>query len=347
MVRVGIIGIGFMGMVHYLTYLKTRGAKVVAICETDRKRLAGDWRSIKGNFGPQGQKMNLSGVAQYAEVDKLLADPEVDLVDITLPPSLHAKVAVEALRCGKHVFCEKPMALSVRDCERMTHAAKRAKRLLLIGHVLPFLPEYQWALKTVRSGRYGKLLGGSFKRVISDPTWLTNYWSSKLVGGPMLDLHVHDAHYINLLFGKPKSLVCRGRMRNRLAENWHTQFDYGPRGPAVHAHSGTIGQQGRAFNHGFEIHLEKATLVFEFAVMGDSADYLCQPTILDGNGKIQKPKLSDGDPMRAFGAEIKEVAKSVRSNCPSAILDGSLARDAVMLCQKQTESLRRRCAVRV
>ena len=60
MTNIGITGLGFMGMIHYLAYERTRGAKVKAICETQPDRLAGDWRSIKGNFGPQGKKMDLN-----------------------------------------------------------------------------------------------------------------------------------------------------------------------------------------------------------------------------------------------------------------------------------------------
>ena len=111
MLRVGIAGLGFMGMIHYLSYQKVRGARVAAICEQDRKRLTGDWRDIKGNFGPAGEQMDLSGVATYDDLDAMLDDPAIDMVDITLPPALHAEIACKALRKGKHVFCEKPMAL--------------------------------------------------------------------------------------------------------------------------------------------------------------------------------------------------------------------------------------------
>ena len=62
MIRVGIAGIGFMGMTHYLAYQKIRGVKVAALCEQDPKRLAGDWRTIKGNFGPPGEIMDLGGI---------------------------------------------------------------------------------------------------------------------------------------------------------------------------------------------------------------------------------------------------------------------------------------------
>ncbi len=345
MIRVGIAGLGFMGMVHYLSYQKLRGVKVGAICEQNRKRLDGDWRGIQGNFGPAGTQMDLSGVATYDNLDDMLADESLDLIDVTLPPSLHADVAVAALKRGKHVFCEKPMALAPRDCRRMNAAALKADRRLLIGHVLPFFPEYAWALKAVRSGRYGKLLGGEFRRVISDPNWLAHFWKPEVIGGPMLDLHVHDAHFIRLLFGMPRSLHTVGRMRGDLCEHWHTVFDYPD--ASVAATSGTINQQGRSFEHGFEIHLEKATLAFCFSVYGGGGRYLCEPTILDSKGKAKPAKLTDGDPMDAFAAELRHVARCVRTGEDAGPLEPAPAEDAILLCQKQTESLRKRKPIKV
>ena len=89
MINVGIAGIGFMGWIHYLAYQRVRGVKLAAVCTRDAKKLAGDWRGIKGNFGPPGEQVDLSGAAKYAELDALLADPKIDLVDICLPPDLH------------------------------------------------------------------------------------------------------------------------------------------------------------------------------------------------------------------------------------------------------------------
>ncbi|QEG33451.1 Gfo/Idh/MocA family protein [Bythopirellula goksoeyrii] len=337
--------VGFMGMVHYLSYQKVPGAKVVALCDANSKRLAGDWTDIQGNFGPAGEQMDLTGIATYESSDELLGDPNIDLVDITLPPAAHAGVAIAALESGKHVFCEKPMAMTVEDCDRMLVAAKKADKQLLIGHVLPYFPEYAWALHEVTSGKHGRVLGGSFKRVIADPSWLANYWSAEAVGGPMLDLHVHDAHYIRLLFGMPEAVTTWGRTRNGLAAHWHTNFDYGPQGPVVHAMSGTIDQQGRAFNQAFEIQLEHATLVFEFAVIDGEGVTLCPPTIFRDDSKVERVQLPGGDPMDAFAEEIHNVVHSVQGSVLDPVADGHLARDAIHLCQKQTESLHSRCRV--
>jgi predicted dehydrogenase len=347
MIRIGIAGLGFMGMVHYLSYQKLRGVEVVALCEQNRKRLAGDWRDVQGNFGPRGQQMDLSGVRTYTELADMLAADAIDLVDVTLPPALHADVATRALARGKHVFSEKPMALTVVDCRRMQSAARKARRQLFVGHVLPFFPEYAWALKIIRSGKFGAVRGGSFKRVIAEPLWLRNFWLADQIGGPLLDLHVHDAHFIRLVFGMPRGVVTRGTTKQGLAKFWHSLFDFADPDCVVDATSGTIDQQGRSFNHGFEIRLERATLLFEFAVFGGEGRYLCPPTILDAAGKAKTVELTNGDPMEAFHAELKEVTACVAKNRPSTLLNANLALDAIRLCHAQSQSLLKHRPIRI
>lgn len=347
MIRVGIVGVGFMGWIHWLAYQRMGDAKVTAISTRNPKRLAGDWTGIRGNFGPPGEQIDMSGVAGHAELEKLLADPNVDLVDLTLPNALHADITIRALEAGKHVLCEKPMALTLADCERMVAAAKKANRLLMVAHVLPFFPEYQWALQVIRSGDYGRVRGGAFKRIISDPTWMKDYWSPEHGGGPMLDLHIHDAHFIRFLFGMPQEVTTTGRLRDGLPEFWHSQFRFADSELVVEATSGVINQQGRPFTHAFEIHLERATLMFDFAVIGGEGRYLCEPVLLDSDGKAERPKLAGGDPIDGFVNELSEVARSANDGKPSEILGATLAQDAIRLCEKQSESLRTGSSVRI
>src|SRR5262245_35104824 len=113
MVGIGLVGIGFMGMIHYLAARRVAGGRVVAICSSDARKRAGDWTSIRGNFGPAGTQMDLSGVAAYAAFEETLADPNVTLVDLCVPNDQHAELAIRALEAGKHVLVEKPIALSV------------------------------------------------------------------------------------------------------------------------------------------------------------------------------------------------------------------------------------------
>ena len=260
MIRVGMVGLGFMGMTHYLAYQKIRGVKVAAICEADARRRAGDWRTIQGNFGPRGAVMDLAGIAQYADFDELLGDAGVDMVDICLPTALHARTAVAALKAGKHVFCEKPIALDPADARKMVAAARQSGKLLQIGQVLPFFPEYKFAYDAITGGKYGKLLGGHFKRIISDPAWLPDYFNPRRFGGPMLDLHVHDAHFIRLVCGMPRMVETVGKLRGEVLERFSTQFHLRrprtvrhrdqrrdrPAGPAVHPRLRNLPRRGDA-----------------------------------------------------------------------------------------------------
>jgi predicted dehydrogenase len=348
MIRVGIVGVGFMGWIHWRAYQKAKGVKVGAICTRDDKKLSGDWTDIRGNFGPPGDHVDLNGVGAYANLSELLADDAIDLVDICLPPHLHLDATLSALKAGKHVFVEKPMALTAADCDRMVAAARKADRQLFVGHVLPLLPEYAKARQIIQSGKYGRAIGGHFKRVISDPLWIKDFYDPNKAGGPLIDLHVHDAHFIRLIFGMPTAVNSQGRMRGEVVEHCNTQFSFEDRSLVVSATSGVINQQGRPFTHGFEIQLEKATLFFDFAVIADGKNQHAPLTLLDHRGKVEYPALPSGDPMlAAFESEVKEVVQSVRSGKPSALLGAELARDAIVLCHKQTKSVQSGKSVKV
>jgi predicted dehydrogenase len=290
--------------------------------------------------------MDLGGIDRYASLEEMFADPGLDMIDVCLPPAWHVTAAVGALKAGKHVFCEKPIALLPADADRMVAAARDAGKLLFIGHVLPFFPEYRFAYEAITGGRYGKLLGGHFKRVISEPLWMPDFFNLGSTGGPMIDLHIHDAHFIRLVCGMPRGVHTVGRMRGELAELFHTQFLFEDPSLFVTATSGAIMQQGRPFTHGYEIYLENATLLFDFAAIGEGSQLL-PVTVLTADGKAERPDLGAGDSIAGFVGELTHAAESIAANRPSALLDGGLARDALVLCQKQTQSLRERRFVQV
>lgn len=340
MIKVGIAGIGFMGWIHWLAYQQAEGIEVAAIATPEPERLAGDWTAIKGNFGPAGQQVDLTGIATYESLDEMLANDELDLIDLCLPPALHSAAIINAAEAGKHVFCEKPLALNLADCDRAMASCRQWDRLLMVGQVLPFFTEFQFVREQIKSGIYGRLLGGNFKRVISDPTWLSRFYDPDVVGGPLFDLHVHDAHFIRLLFGMPTQVESSGRVRGQVVEFCHSIFRFADPSLVVAATMGVINQQGRPFTHGFEIHFEQATIHFEFAALaGPQAAELCPLKVFTPDGQVLFPELGDGDPLRAFDREIQEVANCVAENRPSAILAGELARDAIEICEWQSRKI--------
>ncbi len=290
-------------------------------------------------MGPPGEQVDLSGIGTYAELDEMLADSDLDVIDICLPPALHADTIVRAANAGKHVFCEKPLALNLEDCDRAVAACEANEKQLMVGQVLPFFTEFQFARETIASGEYGKLLGGSFKRVISDPQWLKHFYDPEVIGGPLFDLHVHDAHFIRLLFGMPVGVFSGGRIRGEVVDYCNSIFKFEDPQLVVSCISGVINQQGRPFLHGYEIHLEKATIQFELQAFADSPETL-PVKVLTSDGKVVRPELGDGDPVFAFGREIQEAATCFIEQRPSEILNGSLARDAIEICQLQAQSVK-------
>src|ERR1043165_8438086 len=103
MVRVGIAGIGFMGVTHFKAYQQVEGAQVAAIFTRDQKKLEGDWTGVRGNFGGAGGMQDLTGIRRFDDLDVLLDDPEIDLLDLCLPSYLHREITLKALDAGKHV----------------------------------------------------------------------------------------------------------------------------------------------------------------------------------------------------------------------------------------------------
>jgi predicted dehydrogenase len=333
MIRIGIVGVGFMGMIHYLAARKLQGARVEAICSRDEKKLAGDWRDIRGNFGPRGEMMDLSGLRKYRRLEDLLADPNIDLVDVCNPTNLHPDTAIKALQAGKHVLVEKAIALEPADADAMVAAARKAGRLLMVAHVLPFFPEFAYAARAIRLGEFGRVLGGHFKRVISRPDWSAEIGDASKTGGPAVDLHVHDTHFIGLVCGVPAQVVSVGFTEGDAVSYLTTSYLYGKGGPAITCSSGAVAMKAREFVHGYEIYLEKATLTYESGT--------CPLTVLHADGRSERPSLAGGgDATIAFTAELQTAVDGARTGREPDLLSGKLARDALVLCHRECESVR-------
>jgi predicted dehydrogenase len=333
MVRIGLAGIGFMGYIHFLAARNLHGAAVIAISTRDPKRRGGDWRDIHGNFGPPGQQVDLGAIKCYERFDELIADPNVDLVDVCTPTVQHEPMAIAALKAGKHVLVEKPIALTMEAADRMVAAARDAKRLLMVGHVLPFFPDFAFLAEAARSERYGKLLAGQFKRIIAKPDWSAAHLDVAQTGGPAIDLHIHDTHFIRLLGGMPHSVFATGRVEGDAVVHINALYLWGQGGPSIACASGALTQKGRQFVHGYEVYFEEATVVHESGVQ--------PPTVMTADGKVQVAKLSgSGDPVESFSAELQAAVNGVTSGTAPDLLSGTLARDALVLCHKEIESAR-------
>lgn len=307
--RVGVVGIGFMGSNHFNIWRSRKDAEVVAVADVNERKLSGDWSEIVGNIDVGGGKVNLKGIKTYNYPNKLLTDPDVDIVDICLPTHLHARVAIKALEAGKHVLCEKPMSNSLPDAKKMVAAAKKAaqkRRRFMIAHCIRFWPEYAALKDIVDSGKYGKVLSMTMKRLSPTPVWSWHNWlmSAKFSGSAALDLHIHDTDYVLYLFGKPKAVMSRGARGVVSAGVDHivTQYVYGKVQQVV-AEGGWALTATAPFEMAFHVIMEKATIYFS-----TSRDPMM--TIHTKN-KVLSPKLPSGGD--GYQREIDYFAKCVNS----------------------------------
>ena len=268
MIKVGLIGLGGVGRIHFDCWRKCPDAELVAISARDPRKLAGDWGGQDFNLGTQAaQQVDLSGVAKYARFEDLIADPNVDAVDICLPTPLHAPVSIAALRAGKHVLCEKPMSLVLDDCREMESAARGAGRHLMVAHCLRYWPHFVKAREMLRSGDYGRAVYASFHRESGAPVWSGSGWFMRPEeSGGVLDMHIHDIDAALWWFGRPAKITAAGYVHDDLPLTIDAHWHYNE-GPTVHLYS-AWDLNGGAFRHSFKLVMENATLTHDLAVEG-------------------------------------------------------------------------------
>ncbi len=208
--RIGVIGLGFMGSTHVQAIRKIPGARLAAVLDKNEQRLSGDLSGVTGNLGIDGVKMDFSDVAKYSELDAFLSDESMEAVDICVPTHLHESFVTAALARGKHVLVEKPMALNAESAGRMLEAARRSGKILMVAQVLRFMEEYKFLCGLVRSGRLGTVRSAMFRRRTAVPEWGPWEFDKSKSGGGVFDLLIHDVDMALHLFGEPRRVTASG-----------------------------------------------------------------------------------------------------------------------------------------
>ena len=329
MKKVAIVGFGFMGRTHYGAWKKCRGAKVVAICDANLSQLTA---KVKGNIkGAADNTAVPKSVRVHADFGTMLASGGFDIVDLTVPTHLHAEMTVAALKAGYHVLCEKPMALGVRDCDRMLRAAKAARRQLLVAQCVRFAPEYAFVRELVESGRYGKVVAADFTRYIAPPKWSARgpnwFLDEKKSGGVLFDVHIHDLDYIAGTFGRPKAISAAFH-RNGKGIVDHTTATFDCKGALVTSDSSFAPSASFVWEGSGRVFFERATVYF-------GPFYKAPLTVYPAVGRPFSPKL----PSRTgYEAEIAYFLGMVEGRRQRRILTAQDARDSIALLAAERRS---------
>lgn len=339
MVNVGILGCGFMGRTHYNIYAKNRKAKVVALMDTDKKRREGNWSEPMGNLPAEWPKqVPMDGVASYASVEEVIADPNVDLIDITLPTSIHADVSIQALKAGKHVLCEKPMALTYKDCQRVVKAAAKSKGYFMVAQCIRFWPQYAKIKQLVDAGKYGKPKSACLKRLSPTPDWSKDNWlmASGLSGGAVLDLHVHDIDFANYLFGKPKSVVARGTTGpSGGVDHIEALYDYG-KDMLVMVEGGWCFPPGYPFQMVVNVRCEKAMFEYVLRAGEGGGGFGDEVVVYPNKGKIRKLKCKASD---GWTEEINYMLDCIQKKQKPTVVTAKSSADSIAVAEAEIKSV--------
>jgi len=270
MQRVLLAGFGLMGKKHADVYPLLSDACVVGVVDPRGEELG---ESLRASL--------LGPVPVFVDFDSAARELEFSSVDICLPTDLHREIALQAFAVGKHVFCEKPIALNKRDAMAMVEAARFAGRQLMVGHCIRFWPEYVELKRIVDSGGHGRLLSLSLGRRTGRPGYSVGNWVNKPERclGAALDLHIHDTDFLLHLLGAPQAVVSQGLCDETGWSSIATQYAYD--GPIVTAE----GAWNYPANWGFQM---RFSAVFERAVL----DYDSRSGITLASGEAEPVVLS-------------------------------------------------------
>ena len=196
-IQIGMIGCGKNAQVRHIPeYADNSDAELKGFFDLSLERA----QEMAAKYGGKA----------YATAEELLADPEIDAVSVCVANNAHADLSIKALKAGKHVLCEKPMAVTLEECEAMVAEAKKAGKFLMIGHNQRLAKAHVWAKKLIDDGLIGRII--TFRTTFGHggpETWSItpgkNVWffdKKRAAMGAMADLGVHKTDLIHFLTGQ-------------------------------------------------------------------------------------------------------------------------------------------------
>ena len=193
MIRIGFIGAGGMGFSEAKAFAQLKGCEVFAAADLSDK--------ARAQFGAE-----FPNAVLYSDYKALLSNTKIDAVVIALPTGLHRAAAEDAMKSGRPVLLEKPMARTVADCQSLNKTSKKTKQLLMVAQCRRYDPHWNSWAKEVRAGRIGfPILWRHVAANIGPGRW---YMDDKMGGGPLIDGAVHNYDFAHTVFGDPVSVLA-------------------------------------------------------------------------------------------------------------------------------------------
>lgn len=329
MIKVGILGLGMMGLTHLDVYRQLANVQIVALADWDPRRLY-DEEKASGNIEGQAQRgvSDLVDVQRFESCDELIATADADLIDICLPTDLHIAFGITALEAGKHVIVEKPVARTFAEGQRLAEVARRVEPQVFVAQCMRFWPGWTWLKDAIDNQTHGRVLAATFRRMVSHPGG-PFYSDGGRCGGAALDLHIHDTDFIQYCFGLPESVTGYGYTRQtNHPDHIVTHYHYEDV-PLVMAEGSWALAEGFGFSMGYCVNFESATAVF---------DSTAKPslTITEPGSPPRAVELEAGS---GYDHEIQYFIDCIENSRPAQRVTLSGALDSVRIVEAEIASL--------
>jgi glucose-fructose oxidoreductase len=223
------LGVALVGLGYYSTDLLAPALKLTTKCElkgivTGTPAKAEKWK--------QQHKLADKDIYNYENFDKIANNPDIDVVYVVLPPSMHAEYSIRAAKAGKHVWCEKPMAVSVDECQQMIDVALSNKVKLSIGYRMHHEPNTQTLIRYARELPFGRIKTLTASAGYFDPR--TDHWKQKksLGGGVTGDMGVYPLNAVRYCTGlepisvKAKASTTRPEIYKEVEETMSFELEF-------------------------------------------------------------------------------------------------------------------------
>ena len=302
-IGVAVIGVGFWGRNHARVYMEIPEAELIGVCDIDAKRAK--------------ETAEKYGVEAYTDSKKLLKRNDVDAVSICTWTTTHAKETIRALKAGKNVLVEKPIASTVREAKQIVKMAENERLILMTGFIERFNPGVERVIKTIEEGSIGDVVSATSRRVSEWPERVGDV-------GVVKDSAIHDVDMMRYIFDEdPKTVFAKtGKLRHKRFEDY--------------------AQIMLTFNHGKTAFIEANWLtpykVRKLIITGNKGivnlDYLSQEIVIETEEKTFIPRYKWEEPLKR---ELKHFGECVRKN-KQPLASGLDGLKALIICEAVLKS---------
>ena len=329
MKKVVVVGFGFMGMTHTLNIFKNQDLELVAIIDNDIESIELKLKQPDGNFSTgEIDPDQIKKVNKYHSLSECINNEDFDAVHVCVHTNLHYQITMEALQANKHVLLEKPFSLDINECRELIRLAEEKNLILMVAHVLRFVPPYLKLKSWIKTEEFGKLKFLSMTRFSGLPMW--GQWVQKQSsfgssGGALFDLLIHDIDYLNFVFGKLKkinSMYFPGKLsKHDYVSAWWEYPEF-----MVKVEGGNTFHSNFPFQAGFMAEFDKTSVLYST----NDPDYIQVPNHTE-NKRI---KLDNED---GFYNEIDYFKKCLMTNSKPDYCSPESAQESIELCYQHLE----------